>query len=167
MIRAATADDADAIAEIYNYYIVETVITFEEEPLDGAVMAERIQQSIAAGFPWLVWVAADRQIAGYAYAGPWRTRAAYRFVAEAAIYMSPQFFGQGLGSKLYGRLTEDCRKMGLRALMGMVALPNEASARLHEKLGFRKAAHYPAVGWKFERWIDVGCWQLDLTDSAT
>jgi L-amino acid N-acyltransferase YncA len=165
IVRAAAAADAAAVARIYNHYVAETVVTFEEEPVAAAEMARRMAEVQAASLPWLV---AEREgaVAGYAYATPWRTRRSYRFAAELTVYIAPGLGGRGLGSALYRQLLAAARDRGLHAVMGGIALPNEASVRLHEKLGFEKVAHFREVGFKFGRWVDVGYWQLLLAGGS-
>ena len=161
MIRSATVFDAPAICAIYNHYIAHTVVTFEEEVLPESEMARRIEATLVS-MPWLVWEEAG-EVIGYAYAGRWKTRSAYRFAAESTVYLRHDATGRGIGPKLYARLIDDLREAGFHAVIGGVALPNEASQRLHEKAGFRKAAHFEQVGWKFGQWIDVGYWELVLS----
>ncbi len=161
MIRPATSTDGDAIAAIYDHYIRETVITFEEESISGEEIARRMARVVAAGLPYLVAEQAG-SIAGYAYAGRWHERSAYRFSVETTIYLDAHQVGRGLGTALYAALLERLRERGLHAAIGGIALPNPGSIALHEKLGFRKVAHYREVGLKFDRWIDVGYWQLLL-----
>jgi L-amino acid N-acyltransferase YncA len=161
MIRPATPADAGPLAAIYNHYITETVVTFEESPVTPEEMARRLGLTTDAGFPWLVWDEAGR-VLGYAYAGPWKTRSAYRFAAEATVYLDPAATGRGLGTQLYTALLTRLVSMGLHTVIGGIALPNPASIALHTRLGFRPAAHFHEVGWKFGRWIDVGYWELKL-----
>jgi len=160
-LRAATTDDAAAIAAIYNHYVAETVVTFEEVPVAAAEIAGRIESVQAAGFPWLVAEEAGR-VVGYAYATKWRERSAYRFSAEVTVYLAPTDTGRGLGSQLYAELFPMLEACGLHALMGGITLPNEASVALHEKFGMRKVAHFDEVGFKFDRWLAVGYWQRTL-----
>ncbi len=160
-IRPATTADAPAIAAIYNHYISTTSITFEETPVTAPMMAERIAALQAEGLPWLV-VLADDRVVGYTYASKWRVRHAYRFSAESTVYLEPGQSGRGLGAALYGALLAALRSAGYHLVIGGIALPNEASVALHEKLGFEKVAQFKEVGFKFERWIDVGYWQLTL-----
>ncbi len=160
MIRAATVDDAGAICDIYNHYVRNTVITFEEEPVSAEGMRTRILE-ITAALPWLV-SEEDGQIIGYAYAGKWQGRCAYRFTVESTVYLDPRFKGRGAGTKLYEALISSLRLRSVHCVIGGVALPNPASVALHEKLGFTKAAHFKEVGWKFDEWIDVGYWELIL-----
>lgn len=160
VIRGATLADAPAFCAIYNPYIAETVISFEEEPVAVETMQSRIAE-VTSGHPWLV---AEREgrVVGYAYATAWRTRTAYRHSVESTVYLDASCVGWGVGTALYRELIERLRSAGIRQVMGGGALPNEASVALHERLGFRKVAHFEAVGWKFGQWIDVGYWQRSL-----
>ncbi len=161
MIRPATQDDSNAIARIYDHYIRNTAITFEEEPVTPADMADRIGKVVALSLPYLVSAPGD-QVVGYAYASRWHERSAYRFSVETTIYLDPNRVGDGLGTRLYTTLLDRLKEQGLHTAIGGIALPNPASIALHESLGFRKVAHYEAVGFKFDRWIDVGYWQRVL-----
>ncbi len=161
LIRSATPGDAEAIARIYNHYITQTVVTFETEEVSTAEMAQRIDQVQSAPFPWLVADAAG-EVVGYAYANKWHARSAYRFAAEMTVYLAPGHAGGGLGSSLYQAVIDALSGSDIHTVIGGIALPNDASVALHEKFGFRKAAHYHEVGFKFERWIDVGYWQRIL-----
>jgi phosphinothricin acetyltransferase len=160
MIRDARAGDAAALCAIYNPYVRSTVVTFEESPVSAADMAERIAQ-IRLAHPWLV-CELDGEVAGYAYAGPWRTRSAYRFAVETTIYLAPGHVGRGVGRALYEALLAECARRGFHCAMGGIALPNPASVALHEKVGFVKVAHFREVGLKLDRRIDVGYWQRML-----
>jgi len=160
MIRMATAADAAAIAAIYNHYIANTVITFEETPLAPEEIAERMRTVLAA-YPWLV-LEREGRVQGYAYAGRFHARSAYRPTAETAVYLADGACGAGLGTALYADLLERLRVQGLRSLIGIIALPNEPSVGLHEKFGFAPVARLKEVGRKFDRYIDVGYWQLML-----
>jgi phosphinothricin acetyltransferase len=158
-IRPATGGDAAAVADVYNWYVRHTVVSFEEEPVSAEEMQRRIE-SISTEYDWLV-LERDDAVLGYAYAGPFRPRPAYRSSAESTIYLRHGLEGQGLGRGLYRELIDRTLARGFRTLIGGIALPNEASTRLHEKLGFEKVGHLRAVGRKFDRWIDVGYWQLE------
>jgi phosphinothricin acetyltransferase len=160
-IRPAIPADAERICTIYNHYIATTTISFEEEPVGAADMAQRIADVGAANLPWLVMLDGD-QLIGYAYATKWRVRAAYRFAVESSVYFAPQYVGQGGGRALYEALLAELRQRDLHLVIGGIAQPNEASVRLHERLGFQKVAHFSEVGLKFGQWIDVGYWQLKL-----
>lgn len=161
MIRPATASDAPAIARIYNHYVLNTVITFEEEAVSDRQMAERIAEVNSAGFPWLV-SEHEGQVLGYAYVTKWRERSAYRFSAHSSIYLAQGTGGQGLGSELYQALIAILKQKGMHLLIGGITLPNPASVALHERFGFKKVAQFEEVGFKFNQWLDVGYWQLLL-----
>jgi L-amino acid N-acyltransferase YncA len=163
-IRRATPADAPAIAAIYNWYVENTVITFEVDPVSDAEMAQRIASTLVK-YEWLVH-ARGSEILGYAYAARFRERAAYRFITESTIYLRNGLQGQGLGKPLYRETIARTFALGYTSLVGGIALPNEASVRLHESLGFEKVGHLHRVGWKHERWIDVGSWQLSKPPSA-
>lgn len=160
-LRDATADDAATIAGIYNHYVETTVISFEEQPVTPQAMRERIIDLQRDGLPWLVAVI-NGKVAAYAYASKWRVRAAYRFSVESTVYVDQNTLGQGLGTVLYGALLARLRTAGVHLVVGGIALPNDASVALHEKMGFKKVAHFSEVGLKFGRWIDVGYWELKI-----
>lgn len=159
-LRDATAGDAARLAEIYNPYVRDTVITFEEEPVATAEMARRVAE-VTARWPWLV-AERDGRVVGYAYATPWRTRSAYRHSVECTVYLDADATGRGDGSRLYDALLARLRAAGAHLAIGGIALPNARSVALHEKCGFRQVAQFHEVGWKFGRWIDVGYWELRL-----
>ncbi len=161
MIRPATTTDGAAIAGIYNYYVRSTIITFETEDVTAAAMAARIAECAEAGLPWLVWEE-DSAVLGYAYGSKWKGRCAYRFSVEATVYVHHDYIQQRVGSGLYEALIARLRQGHTHAVMGGIALPNPGSVKLHERLGFEKVAHFKEVGFKFDRWIDVGYWQLIL-----
>ena len=161
MIRPVRADDCESIARIYNHYVLNTLITFEEQAVSGAQIEERTREVAAAGLPWLVAEQAG-QVLGYAYASRWKARSAYRFSVEITVYLDPDFVGQGQGSQLYERLFSLLRENGAHAVIGGVALPNPASVALHEKFGMQQVAHFREVGFKLGRWVDVGYWQVTL-----
>lgn len=161
MIRSATAADAEAIAAIYNPFILDTAVTFEEQPVTGDDIAARIAECQELKLPWLV-IEQDREVQGYAYATRWKGRSAFRYSVETTIYLAPHATGRGTGRRLYGELIRKLQSRGIHAAIGGIALPNAASVALHERLGFRKVGHFSEVGHKFGRWIDVGYWQLTL-----
>jgi phosphinothricin acetyltransferase len=161
MLRAATPEDAGAIAAIYNHYIATTTISFEERAVTDEEMAQRIRD-LSAVLPWLVREDDIGLVTGYAYATKWRVRSAYRFSAETSVYVAPGQGGQGIGSALYTALLAELRQRGVHMAIGGIAQPNPASVALHERLGFVKVAHFSEVGRKFDRWIDVGYWELKL-----
>jgi L-amino acid N-acyltransferase YncA len=157
-VRAASAGDSGTIAGIYNHYVQTTTITFEETPVSSEEMAGRLQESAAAGLPFLVAEAGD-EVLGFAFASKWKGRCAYRFSVEVSAYVDPARGRQGIGSALYEKLFAELESKGMHAAIGGIALPNEASIALHEKFGMRKVAHFEEVGFKFGRWVDVGYWQ--------
>ena len=157
-VRDAVAADAPAIATIYNHYVAETVVTFEEDRVTASEMARRLADVHAASLPWLV-AEQGGEIAGYAYATRWKTRSGYRFSVEITVYLAPAATRRGVGSRLYAELFSRLQQRGIHAVIGGIALPNDASIALHEKFGLRKVAHFEEVGFKLGRWIDVGYWQ--------
>ncbi len=158
MIRSVKPNDAGEICGIYNHYVKNTIVTFEEDPVSPQEMRKRISK-ILRDFPWIVLID-DRRIAGYAYASEWKSRSAYRFAVESTVYVHPDRVGQGMGTRLYRRFLPLLQNRGAHAVISGIALPNEASVALHEKLGFTKVAHFLEVGFKFGKWIDVGYWEL-------
>lgn len=160
MIRNATTGDAGAICRIYNHYVENTIITFEEQPVPVAEMADRIDE-YTHDYPWLVYED-EEGIRGYAYATKWKTRSAYRFSVESSVYLDVKATGGGLGSRLYRELLAQLGNTSIHAVIAGITLPNQASVALHEKLGFRKIGQFREVGWKFNRWLDVGYWELLL-----
>ncbi|MFZ4664882.1 MAG: GNAT family N-acetyltransferase [Prochlorotrichaceae cyanobacterium] len=163
MLREVQATDAPGICHIYNPYILQTEITFEEEPLKETDINDRIQTIQRSGLPWLVTIEEHTgQLQGYAYASTWKARSAYRYTVETSIYLDPAWQGRGLGQALYQALMQQLKAQGIHSVIGILALPNPASIRLHEKLGFQPVGKIQDAGFKFNRWIDVGYWQLML-----
>lgn len=159
VIRPATPSDGAALAALYNYYIVHTTISFEEEEVTADDMAQRVANVHAKQLPWLV-LERDGQLLGYAYASPWRVRSAYRHSVESSIYVAHGHGGQQIGTQLYAALLADLRARSLRVVIGGVAQPNPASDALHRRFGFSKVAHFSQVGNKGGRWVDVAYWEL-------
>jgi L-amino acid N-acyltransferase YncA len=160
-LRAATPDDAPAIAAIYAQYVTGSAISFELEAPSAAEMRGRIE-AVAGRYPWIVAEAGDASLAGYAYACAFRPRAAYRFAVETTVYLHPGATGRGLGSALYRPLLRMLEAQRFTQAIAAIALPNPASVRLHERLGFAAAGTYARVGYKLGRWLDVGLWQRSL-----
>jgi L-amino acid N-acyltransferase YncA len=158
MIRPATIDDAAQLCEIYNHYVLNTTVTFEEGAVSAEEMGERVKETLES-LPWLV-VEENGRVLGFCYASKWKGRCAYRYSVESTVYLSPDAGGRGLGTELYSTLLEELKDRGLHTVMGGIALPNDASIALHEKFGFEKIAQFKQVGNKFGQWIDVGYWQL-------
>ncbi len=161
MIRGVEVRDAADIAAIYNYYIRETIITFETEEIDTAEMENRIKKILEAGYPFIVHEE-NNKITGYAYVGKFRERSAYSESLETSIYLDINEKGRGIGRKLYKRLIELSQEAGVHVLIGVVSYPNLASQRLHESVGFEKAGVIKEAGKKFGKYIDVEFWSYIL-----
>jgi phosphinothricin acetyltransferase len=165
IIRLATAADAPALAEIYGHHVREGLGTFEEEPPSATEMATRLATVLDRGLPWLV--ADDGGVEGYAYAAPFRTRAAYRYVVEDSVYVAPNRMGSGVGKALLTDLIGRCEALGLRQMIAIIGdSGNAGSMRLHSSLGFGMVGLAPAVGWKHGRWVDVVWMQRALGPGA-
>ena len=160
-IRPCRESDYQAICDIYNYYIENTVISFEETALSVAELEERVV-SYTQKYPWLVCLEGD-ELVGYAYANKWQLRCAYRLCVETTIYLKQGKSGMGFGSALYDVLLNRLQQQGLHIAIAGISLPNDASIKLHENCGFQKVAHFNEVGWKFDQWVDVGYWQKKLS----
>jgi len=158
LIRPATAEDAEAIARIYSHYVLNTTISFEEQAVSTDEMAGRIAEVLASSLSWLIAEQAGQAV-GYAYAGKWKGRCAYRHSVETSVYIDPAFTGRGIGRQLYQELLAVLRAKSIHVVIGGIGLPNAASVALHERLGFIKVAHFREVGYKFGQWLDVGYWQ--------
>lgn len=160
-LRAATAEDAAAIAALYSPYVAASTVSFETEPPSAEVMRTRIEEC-ANLYPWIV-AADDRgEIAGYAYATAFRQRSAYRFAVETSVYVAKDAQRQGLGSLLYRSLFATLEGQGFAQAIAAITLPNPASLRLHERHGFSQAGLYSKVGFKLGGWHDVAIWQRPL-----
>ena len=160
MIRPAKATDAETLSEIYNHYVSSTLVTFEEDTVSSEEMGERIRECMLE-LPWLV-AEDDGEIMGYAYASRWKGRCAYRYSVEVSVYLSHLKTSKGWGTRLYEKLFCELKEMAIHVVIGGITLPNAASIALHEKFGMEKVAHFKEVGFKFERWVDVGYWQGKL-----
>ena len=157
-IRGVQIEDAEGLARIYNYYVEHTHHTFETEPLTVAEMEKRVT-AISRIYPFLV-AEIDGEIAGYAYASLYKPRPAYKFSVESSVYVARNRRQKNIGTQLYQRLIKEIFETEAHTIIAGIALPNEASRKLHENLGFVNTAHFREVGFKFGRWIDVGYWQL-------
>ncbi|MEQ8906945.1 N-acetyltransferase family protein [Ekhidna sp.] len=162
MIRSAKPEDASSITDIYNHYIIHSHSTFEIDPIDSNEMVSRIDRvQNEFQLPWLV-MEVENKIVGYAYATQWKVRKAYSKTTESSIYLHKDQGGKGYGMPLYAELMKQLKALDYHAIIGGMSLPNEASRALHEKLGFKKIGEFKEVGYKFDRWIDVGYWELVL-----
>jgi L-amino acid N-acyltransferase YncA len=159
-VRDANEDDADACAAIYAPYVTDTAITFEYEPPSAAEMARRIAAAQRA-HAWLV-LEDDGRVVGYAYGGPYKERAAYRWSSEVSIYLETGRRRSGSGRLLYAALFERLAERGFHTLVAGMTLPNDASEGLHRAMGFEPIGIFRRVGWKHGRWRDVAWAQRSL-----
>jgi len=167
LIRSSQDADLPAITEIYAQAVRTGTASFELEPPDQAEMARRHGAVIEAGLPWLT-AERDGLLLGYAYAGPFRPRPAYRFCVENSIYVDPRARGQGIGAWLLAELIARCETWGARQMVAVIGdSANLASINLHARLGFRHTGRVEHVGWKFGRWLDVVFMQRTLGAGAT
>ncbi len=157
-IRSVNLDDAAQIAEIYNYYIQNTHHTFETEPLDVEEMRRRISEVIE-DYPYFV-TEENGQILGYIYAAQFKLRQAYAHSVEVSIYVRNEERQTGIGKSLYMKFLDELAETNIHAIVAGIALPNDASVKFHERLGFEKVARFREIGYKLGRWIDVGYWEL-------
>jgi L-amino acid N-acyltransferase YncA len=162
-IRMANTGDAAAIAAIYRPYVTDAVTSFEVDPPGAADMAARIQ-AVRARMPWIVCMDTAGAVIGYAYASRHHERAAYQWSVDVAVYIHAGHHRRGIGRALYEKLFALLRLQGFYVAHAGITLPNAASVGLHESLGFVPVGVYPAVGWKFGAWRDVGWWRLPLQD---
>lgn len=165
-IRPATPDDAAAIAAIYRPYVERGTVSFETEAPDADAIARRMAAS-GGLYPWLVATEGEGgAVLGYAYASAFRDRPAYRFTIETTVYLQTGTQGRGNGRQLYDALIDTVRAQGFTHAIGVIALPNDHSIRLHESVGFKRAGFFREAGYKDGRWIDVGYWHCDLNDAT-
>jgi len=158
MIRNVQIEDAQQLLDIYNYYVVNTVVTFDLEPLSLDVFKEKIT-TVSADYPFLVYEE-NSEILGYAYGSKFRPKPAYNNTVESTVYLKHGYQGKQIGSKLYEELLYLLKQKNTHVVLGVLTLPNQASVKLHEKFNFEKVAHLKDAGLKFGEWQDVGFWQL-------
>jgi L-amino acid N-acyltransferase YncA len=161
-IRPARRADAGRIAEIYAGYVETSAATFEEQAPTAAEMAQRMEER--PRMPWLVAVASADTVVGFAYASPHHARSAYRWSLNCSVYLHEAAQGRGIAAALYRDLIDAVRDLGYVSLFAGIALPNDASVALHERLGFRRVAVFPVSGFKLGMWREVGWWWLPLRD---
>ena len=167
LIRTSRDADVPAITAIYAVAVRTGTASFELEPPDEAEIARRRSAVIAAGLPWLS-AERDGRVLGYAYAGPFRPRPAYRFAVENSIYVDAAARGQGIGLLLMAELIARCEAWGARQMLAVIGdSANSPSIALHARLGFRHAGRVDQVGWKFGRWLDVVFMQRALGSGAS
>ena len=162
IIRLANAADAAAVAGIYGHHVLHGLGTFEETPPTAEDIAGRMAPVLAHGLPYLVAELDDR-VAGFAYAAPFRPRAAYRYTVEDSVYVAPDAVGRGVGKALVSRLIADCEALGLRQMIAVIGdSANAGSIAVHRSLGFQPCGTLPAVGFKAGKWLDVVLMHLPL-----
>ncbi|MGA2054300.1 MAG: N-acetyltransferase family protein [Bradyrhizobium sp.] len=165
-IRPAIAADLALVTEIYAEAVSFGTATFELVPPDLAEMTRRFQALVDGGFPYFVAVLEGR-VAGYAYAGPYRPRPAYRFTVENSVYLQPAIHGRGIGQQLLQRLIAECAARGFRQMIAVIGdSANAASIGVHSRCGFRMIGTHPNVGLKFGRWLDTVMMQRELGEGA-
>ncbi len=161
LLRDAQPGDCPALQAIYADHVQHGLASFEEDPPDLAEMEERLARTRALGLPYIVAEGPEKDsgddagIDGFAYAGPYRTRPAYRFALENSVYVRRGREGRGIGRRLLGRLIERCEALGYRQMIAVIGdSANQASIQLHETLGFRQAGCLRSIGFKHGRWVD-------------
>ena len=160
MIRKVNIKDLKDICNIYNYYVQNSISTFEENNISITEMKERLLES---KLPCLVYEN-NTSIVGFAYLSKWKSRCSYRNSYESTIYLLQSETKKGIGYKLYKQLIEQSKYLNPHTIIGGISLPNASSVKLHEKLGYTKVANFKEVGYKFNKWIDVGYWQLIINN---
>jgi phosphinothricin acetyltransferase len=166
-IRPSTDADLPAITAIYGWNVLNGLGTFEEDPPSQDEMTRRRAAFLDRGLPYLV-AEEDGVVLGYAYAGPFRLRAAYRYTVEDSVYVSPKAVGKGVGKTLLTALIAECEALGLRQLVAVIGdSGNAASIGLHAAMGFKQQGVFPAMGYKFGRWVDLVWMQRDLNGGGS
>ena len=164
-LRGATPEDAAAVQAIYAHHVLHGLGTFEEVPPSVEEIGQRMAAVLGRGLPWLVAEDGGR-ILGYAYAGPFRPRAAYRYTVEDSVYVAPDCMGQGVGKALLNAVIADCERLGLRQMVAVIGdSGNAGSIGVHRACGFEFKTAVEAVGWKFGRWVDV-VWMQRLLNAG-
>lgn len=165
MIRLASQADLPAILDISNWAAINTPANFAVEP-ETLEAWQRDWEQTHRMYPWFVAEDGGR-VVGFAKASPWKGRCAYHWTAESTVYIHPDHHGRGAGKRLYMKLIETLRAQGYHTVLGGITVPNPASVRLHESLGYKRVALLERVGWKFGKWHDVGYWELALRPGGT
>jgi L-amino acid N-acyltransferase YncA len=163
-IRFGRPDDGAAVAAIYEPYVLNTAISFEDTPPTSGEMSERITATLAT-CPFLV-LEEQGVVLGYAYAGPHRASPAYRWSMDVTVYAASDAQRRGVGRALYKELLDQLTRQGFHAAFAGIALPNDKSVGLHEAVGFKHLGTYQEVGFKFGKWHDVGWWRLPLNEGV-
>jgi len=162
-LRPAADRDVPHMLEIYNHYVANSTVTFDEDALTLKEMRAKFRHVQELGYPWLVAVSPSGMIFGYAYVTPWKTKAAYRFTVEDSIYLSPAATGKGIGKALMSRMLDDARAAGVKEVIAVIADKGaDASIALHANFGFTEIGHMGKVGFKFGRWLGTVLMQKSL-----
>jgi phosphinothricin acetyltransferase len=162
-IRDAGPRDIPDMLEIYNHYVANSTVTFDEDALTLAEMRKKFKVVADLKYPWLVAVSPNGNVLGYAYVTPWKPKAAYRFTVENSIYLGPASTGKGLGAALMKDLLDRAKAAGVKEVVAVIADKGaDASIRLHERFGFHEIGHMGKVGFKFGRWLGTVLMQKSL-----
>lgn len=162
-IRDARAEDLPSVREIYNHYVANSTVTFDEVPMTLKTLRSKFQHLGKLGMPFLVAESPNGQILGYAYVFPWREKAAYRYTVENSIYLGPAATGKGLGKPLLAELITRSREAGLKEIIAVIADKGaDASIAMHKEFGFKEIGHMGKVGFKFGRWLGTVLMQKSL-----
>lgn len=165
VIRLVNENDALQMLEIYAPIVRETAISFEVEPPSQTEFQGRIN-SYQQQMPWLV-CEINQEVVGYAYANPYRTRAAYQWSVESSVYVSANYRRKGIARALYTSLFKLLQLQGFYNVVAAIALPNQPSVAVHESVGFSPVGVLRRVGYKFGQWHDIGFWQLSLQPESS
>ena len=160
MIRPLDVNDAQQLLDIYNYYVLNTSVTFDIEASTIENFKDKLN-TIKSDYPFIVFEE-DNKILGYAYGSKFRPKPAYNYVVESTVYVKHTAHGKQIGTKLYAELLQQLKNINLHTVLGVLTIPNDASIKLHEKFGFEQVANLREVGFKFGEWQHVGIWQLKL-----
>lgn len=162
-VREALSSDLPHIREIYNHYVLNSTVTFDEKPMTLAELRRKFAKCTKLGMPFLVAQSASGQVLGYAYVYPWREKAAYRFTVESSIYLGPASTGKGLGKVLLQELLDRSKEAGIKEIIAVIADKGaEASIQMHKNFGFKDIGHMGKVGFKFGRWLGTVLMQKSL-----
>ena len=162
-LRAATSEDVMQITEIYNYYVINSVVTFDIEKSTEETWLDKLEYLNGLGLPFIVAQSASGNVLGFAYVAPWRAKAAYRRTVENTIYLRPAAIGKRLGTKLLAELIDRSKAAGVKEIVAVISDKGaDTSIALHEAFGFKKQGHLAKVGFKFNRWLGTILLQKSL-----
>ena len=164
-VRPATEQDLGQLNDIYNRYVIETHFTFDIEPMTIEARREWFDHYDTTGRHRVLVGVSDATVIGYASSSRWRPKPAYETSVETSIYLAPDAVGRGIGTKLYEELFKQLQREDLHRAYAGIALPNQASIALHERVGFKRVAHFTEQGRKFDRYWDVGWYEKPLGGS--